>query len=88
MTKLLYRMIIAAMAGEGERMKELHEIYAKESRLHVSIGEMIGYRQPEVCSALTYAAEAEDILASARLTDHQRRIASIMQEPPRPGRGE
>ncbi len=87
MTKLLYRMVICAIAGEDDRLKGLYDIYTKESRLHVSIGEMVGYRQPEVCSALTYAAEAEDMLAAACLTDHQRRIARIMQEPPRPGRG-
>ena len=68
-------------------MKALYERYARESRLHVSIGELIGYRQPEVCSVLTYAAETEEMLAAAWLTDHQRRIARIMQEPPKPGRG-
>jgi len=105
-TKLLYRMIIAAMAGEGERMKELHEIYAKESRLHVSIGEILRERQPETYYPLAYLAAEDrearrevaaafdaDIgerlgLIAAWLTDHQRRIARIMEEPPRPGRGE
>lgn len=87
MTKLLYRMIIAAIAGEDGKLKSLYDTYTKESRLHVSIGELIGYRQPEVCSVLTYAAETEDMLAAACLTDHQRRIARIMQEPPRPGMG-
>lgn len=87
MTKLLYRMIVCAIAGEDDRLKGLYDTYTKESRLHVSIGELVGYRQPEVHSVLTYAVETEDILAAAWLTDHQRHIARIMEEPPRPGRG-
>ena len=60
MTKLLYRMIIAAMAGEGERMKELHEIYARESRLHVTIGEMLQEQQPWMHYILAYHATEDD----------------------------
>ncbi len=75
------------MAGEDGKLKSLYDAYTKESRLHVSIGEILGDRQPEIWSVLTYAAETEDILPAAWLTDHQRRIARIMEEPPRPGRG-
>lgn len=81
-------MVIAAIAGEDGKLKSLYDAYTKKSRLHVSIGEILGYRQPEVCSVLTYAVETEEVLAAACLTDHQRRIARIMEEPPRPGRGE
>ncbi len=105
MTKLLYRMIVCAIAGEDDRLKGLYDIYTKESRLHVSIGEILRERQPETYYPLAYLAAEDrgarrevaaafdaDIgerlgLIAAWLTDHQRRIARIMQEPPKPGRG-
>lgn len=106
MTKLLYRIVIAAIAGEDGKLKSLYERYTKESRLHVSIGEILRERQPETYYPLAYLAAEDrearrevaaafdaDIgerlgLIAAWLTDHQRRIARIMEEPPRPGRGE
>lgn len=117
MTKLLYRMVIAAMAGDDERLKELHEAYARESRLHVPIGEILREQQPWMHHFLTYHAAEDDAakneiaasawgdlnkqlvkptvvelekqmnLVAAYLTEHQKRIAKIMEEPPRPGRG-
>lgn len=45
MTKLLYRMIIAAIAGKSERLAELYDRYTRESRLHVSIKEILDYKE-------------------------------------------
>ncbi len=105
MTALLYRMIIATMAGEGDRLSELHDVYARESRLHVPIGEILREQQPHIYYPLAYYAAEDEAakrevaaacyveieeqvsLAAAYLTEHLKRIARIMQEPPRPGRG-
>jgi len=41
MTALIYRMIIAAIAGKSGRIAELYEAYARERRLHVTVAEIL-----------------------------------------------
>ncbi|WP_461369525.1 hypothetical protein [Candidatus Darwinibacter acetoxidans] len=40
-TALIYRMVIAAMAGEPDRIAELYEAYIRERRLHVTVAEIL-----------------------------------------------
>jgi len=45
MTRLIYRMVIVAVAGRGERLRELYGDYLKMRHLHVSIREIIGAKK-------------------------------------------
>ena len=40
-TALVYRMIIAAIAGKSDRIAELYEAYSRERRLHVTVAEIL-----------------------------------------------
>ncbi|WP_461369539.1 hypothetical protein [Candidatus Darwinibacter acetoxidans] len=40
-TALIYRMVIAVMAGESVAVAELYEEYVKERHLHVTVAEII-----------------------------------------------
>lgn len=40
-TALIYRMIIAAIAGKPDRIAELYKAYAREQRLHVMVAEIL-----------------------------------------------
>ena len=44
-TALIYRMVIAAMAGESVAVAELYEEYVKERRLHVTVAEMVQWKR-------------------------------------------
>jgi|LSQX01.3.fsa_nt_gb hypothetical protein len=41
MTNIIYRMVIAYLAGKPDRVAELYEEYIRAKHLHVSIGEII-----------------------------------------------
>ena len=47
MTALIYRMIIAAIAGKSDRIAELYEAYARERRLHVTVAEIVEWKERE-----------------------------------------
>lgn len=40
-TRLVACMVVAAMAGEHERMYELYDEFVKENRLHVPVREIL-----------------------------------------------
>lgn len=40
-TALVYRMVIAAIAGKPDRIAELCEAYSRERRLHVTVAEIL-----------------------------------------------
>jgi hypothetical protein len=44
-TALIYRMVIAVMAGES--VAELYEQYVKERRLHVTVAEIVEWKERE-----------------------------------------
>ena len=44
-TALIYRMVIAVMAGEPTA--ELYEQYVKANRLHVTVAEMVQWKERE-----------------------------------------
>ena len=44
-TALIYRMVIAVMAGEP--VAGLYEQYVKERRLHVTVAEMVQWKERE-----------------------------------------
>lgn len=43
--KLVYRMVLATMAGKHERTEKLYEQYLKETRLHVPISEYLDWKK-------------------------------------------
>lgn len=45
MTKLLWRMILATMAGKKKRTQELYEQYKRETKLYVPIKEYAKWRR-------------------------------------------
>jgi hypothetical protein len=40
-------MIIAAIAGKPDRIAELYEAYAREQRLHVTVAEIVEWKERE-----------------------------------------
>ena len=46
-TALIYRMVIACMAGESVAVAELYEQYVKARRLHVTVAEMLEWKEGE-----------------------------------------
>jgi len=51
MTKLLWRMILATMAGKKRRTWNLYEQYKEETRLHVPVEEYMKWRKRHEKSA-------------------------------------
>ena len=47
MTALIYRMVIAAIAGRPDRIAELYEAYSRERRLHVTVAEIVEWKERE-----------------------------------------
>lgn len=46
-TALIYRMVIACLAGRGAAVDRLYEQYVKERHLHVTIGEILECKRGE-----------------------------------------
>lgn len=46
-TALIYRMVIACLAGRGAAVDKLYERYLRERYLHVSIGEILEAKREE-----------------------------------------
>ncbi len=44
-TALIYRMVIACMAGESVAVAGLYEQYVKERHLHVTVGEILEWKR-------------------------------------------
>ena len=47
MTKLVWRMILATMAGKKRRTQELYDQYILETRLHVPVKEYTEWRKEQ-----------------------------------------
>ena len=57
----------------------------------ITLGELVIDRHPELFEALVIYTEPRDLTdwltAAAWLTPEEKRLARLMEEPPRPGRG-
>jgi len=42
---LILRMVVCAIEGKNEKLKLLYDAYTRESRLHVSIEELLEYKR-------------------------------------------
>jgi len=74
----------------GRSMK--YKILLREARSLLTIGELIADKHPELFQALQHHIEPQDItgiiLAPAELRGKEIYYAGLMQEKPRPGRGD
>ena len=63
----------------------------REARPFLTLGELVQDKHPELFKALVIHTEPRDLTdwltAAAWLTPEEKRLARLMEEPPRPGRG-